>query len=32
MFSDLRGFTEKSSTWSDAALLEALNDYFAIGG
>ncbi|MEO1067177.1 MAG: adenylate/guanylate cyclase domain-containing protein [Pseudomonadota bacterium] len=30
MFSDLRGFTNKSANWSDESLLEVLNDYFGI--
>ena len=28
MFSDLRGFTQKSETWDETTLLAALNDYF----
>lgn len=30
MFSDLRGFTAKSAYWSEAELIEAVNDYFEI--
>ncbi|MEM1199463.1 MAG: adenylate/guanylate cyclase domain-containing protein [Pseudomonadota bacterium] len=30
MFSDLRGFTQKSTTWGDAKLLEALDQYFQV--
>lgn len=30
MFSDLRGFTQKSANWADQALLDALNRYFEI--
>ncbi|MEM8948421.1 MAG: adenylate/guanylate cyclase domain-containing protein [Pseudomonadota bacterium] len=30
MFSDLRGFTDKSSRWSDRDLLEALDGYFGV--
>ena len=30
MFTDLRGFTQKSETWSEAALLNALNGYFDV--
>lgn len=30
MFSDLRGFTSKSETWDETALLTALNGYFGV--
>ncbi|MCP5000085.1 MAG: adenylate/guanylate cyclase domain-containing protein [Hyphomicrobiales bacterium] len=30
MFGDLRGFTKKTETWSEAALLAALNGYFDV--
>ncbi|MGI9449240.1 MAG: adenylate/guanylate cyclase domain-containing protein [Geminicoccaceae bacterium] len=30
MFSDLRGFTDKSSRWSDRDLLDALDGYFEV--
>ncbi|MGR3342815.1 MAG: adenylate/guanylate cyclase domain-containing protein [Paracoccaceae bacterium] len=30
MFTDLRGFTHKSETWSEATLLAALNGYFDV--
>lgn len=30
MFSDLRDFTRKSATWDDAALLDALDQYFEV--
>lgn len=30
MFSDLRGFTEKSSRWSDRQVLDALDGYFEL--
>lgn len=30
MFTDLRGFTQKTETWEEKKLLEALNDYFEV--
>ena len=30
MFADLRGFTQKSETWEESQLLDALNSYFEV--